>query len=106
MRIEFLILLFFVLISEINYVCSKEYFAVISNRLIRPNNPYKVAIKYQGYESEKILQIGLKNANFSDYKNITLTGDGDKTIEFLVSIQMQKFIDSIQTQLSCEERMM
>ena len=69
------------------YVTGKEYFAVVSNRLLRLNKPYQVAIKYQGYETERILQIRLQNSNFNEYKNVNLTGDGDKTVEFLVSIK-------------------
>jgi hypothetical protein len=68
-------------------VAGKEYFTVVSNRLIKPNKPYHVAVKYQGYGTEQILQVGLKNSNFSDYRNLTLIGDGDVTVEFLVSIK-------------------
>ena len=98
MRTGILIFSFILYIIFCNnaYVAGKEYFAVVSNRLLRPGKPYRVAIKYRGFESEKIIQIGLKNTNFSEYKNVTVNGDGDKTVEFLVSIRimlMQKIND-------------
>jgi len=89
MRTKFLLFsfAFCILFCNIANVAGKEYFTVVSNRLIRLNKPYHVAVKYQGYKTEKILQVGLKNSNFSEYRNLTLIGDGDKTVEFLVSIK-------------------
>lgn len=87
-KISIFLFLLCTIFCTIDNVAAEEYFTVVSSRLIRPNKPYHVAVKFQGYETEKILQIGLKNSNFDDYKNISLMGDGDKTVEFLVSIKI------------------
>ncbi|XP_070502251.1 CD109 antigen-like [Chironomus tepperi] len=87
MRSKILIFSFILCVTFCNIVTvfSKEYFAVVSNRLIRPNKPYQVAVKYQNYKTDEILQIGLNSSKFSEYKNVTLAGDGDKTVEFLLT---------------------
>jgi len=64
---------------------SKAYFIVTANRLLRLNKPYRVSIQFQGYESKKILEVGIKNRNFEDFKDVTLFGSASKTVEFLVS---------------------
>ena len=87
MRTKFLLFSLFIIFYNNANVAGNEYFTVVSNRLMRLNKPYHVAVKYQGYKTEKILQVGLKNSNFSEYKNLTLIGDGDETVEFLVSIK-------------------
>ena len=63
----------------------KGYFIVTANRLLRPNKPYRVSIQYQEYENETVLSVGIKNRSFEVYQNVTLLGTDSKTVEFLVS---------------------
>ena len=60
-------------------------FTITGNKLIKPNKPYRVSIQYQGYESEKVIEVGIKNRNFEDSKNVELLGNGTKIVEFYVS---------------------
>lgn len=67
------------------YCDNEGYFTVVASKLMRQNKPYRVSIHHKNYADEKILQIGLKNDKFNDYKNISFVNDGDKEIIFYVN---------------------
>jgi len=93
-REKFPFLSFILLLIASNYLinCDNEgFFTVVGRNLLKYQQPYRVAITYQGYKEDKVLQIGIKeivknSTGYEVYKNVTVRGDGIKNINFDVSI--------------------
>ncbi|XP_070496240.1 CD109 antigen-like [Chironomus tepperi] len=87
-RNKFIFLSLFLLVLASNYQinCDNEgFFTVVGSNLLKYQQPYRVALTYQGYKDEKILQIGLKEVKgtgYEVYKNVTINGDGIKNVVF------------------------
>jgi hypothetical protein len=89
------LLILFAICDQI--VSEDGFFTVVGSNLFRLGKSYRVSIAYQGYESEKILEIGVKNRKRNDddsvtddqknmvAKNVTLSGSGVQTIDLDVS---------------------
>lgn len=93
-RNKFHTLSFIFLVIASNYLikCDSEgFFTVVGSNLLKHQQPYRVALTYQGYTEDKILQIGIKeikenSTGYEVYKNVTVRGDGIKNVNFDVSI--------------------
>ncbi|KAG5682590.1 hypothetical protein PVAND_011935 [Polypedilum vanderplanki] len=76
--------LFLIGVILLNSLASAKegYFTVIGSKFMRPKKPYRVTVHYEGFNSEKTLEIGIEGANFSTKEIIQFTNDGDKEIIF------------------------
>ena len=88
----FLSLLLIALVSNKFVNCDSEgTFTIAAGTLLKYQQPYRVAVAYQGYKYDKVLQIGIKevesnSSSYENFKNVTLRGDGLQNIDFDVSI--------------------
>lgn len=85
----FSLLLLFTLYDRI--MAEKGLFTVIGTDLFKTDQTYRAALSYQGYESEKTFQVGIKNTkegknHLSIFKNVTVSGNGFQNIDFDVRI--------------------
>lgn len=91
----FSLIILFAICDQI--VSEKGFFTVVGSNLFQLGKSYRVSVNYQGYESEKILEIGVKNRKRGEddsvtdnekltvAKNVTLSGSGVKDIDLDVS---------------------
>lgn len=71
--------------------CEEGFFTVVGSHLIKLGKVYRASLAYQGYESDKTFEIGLKNkADGKDEmivsKNVTIKGNGVQFVDLDVSI--------------------
>ncbi|KAL7015211.1 hypothetical protein ACKWTF_016343 [Chironomus riparius] len=89
-RNKMLFLSIILLFIASNYLikCDNEgFFTVVGSNLLKYQQPYRAVLTYQGYKEEQILQIGIKevkenSTGYEVYKNVTVTGDGIKNVNF------------------------
>ena len=67
------------------------FFTLVGSHLIKIDKTYRASLGYQGYDSEKTFQIGIKNKeegkkDLGVFKNVTISGSGVKNIDFDVRI--------------------
>jgi hypothetical protein len=80
-----------VIIFNQNVSCGEDgFFTVVGSNLLKYQKPYRVSVVYQGYTSDKTLQIGVKNTDkntekYENSQNVTLSGDGVQNVDFDVS---------------------
>lgn len=78
------------LIALCDQVVGEEgYFTVVGSHLIKLGKKYEGVVNYQGYSTEKTLQIALKDKGedgkdekIIDTQNVTFSGTGMKNFQF------------------------
>lgn len=81
-----------ILFSICDHIVGEEgFFTVVGSNLIKIDKTYRASLGYQGYESEKTFQIGIKNTeegkkDLGIFKNVTISGNGVQNIDFDVRI--------------------
>ncbi|CAG9811984.1 unnamed protein product [Chironomus riparius] len=90
-------LLLIALVSTYLVNCDSEgTFTIAAGTLLKFHQPYRVAVAYQGYKHDKVLQIGIKQVEsnssiYENFKNVTLRGDGLQNIDFDLSKQPEGY---------------
>lgn len=79
------LLILFTICDQI--VGEEGFFTVVGSHLIKMDKTYRASLGYQGYESEKTFQIGIKNMEEGKkdkgiFKNVTISGSGVQNIDF------------------------
>lgn len=79
------LLILFTICDQI--VGEEGFFTVVGSHLIKIDKTYRASLGYQGYESEKTFQIGIKNMEEGKkdkgiFKNVTISGSGVQNIDF------------------------
>jgi Macroglobulin domain MG3/MG2 domain len=103
--------LILVLIVGLENVKSDEkgFFTIVGSNLYRFQKNYQVSVVYQGYENEKILELGIisKTGRYSDqpnntyenFQNITINGEGVQLVDFDVRLLLNILWNSFPSSL-------
>ncbi|XP_070505052.1 CD109 antigen-like [Chironomus tepperi] len=84
-----------VIIFNQNVSCDEEgFFTVVGSNLLKYQKSYRVSVAHQGYNSDKILQIGVRNTDkdtkkYENLQNVTLSGDGVQNVDFDLKSQTE-----------------